>query len=179
MNVIRKYRIESNRKKGYDYRSANGYFITLCEKNKRKAMSEINENGEIKLTRIGQIIEEEWLKTITVRENIELGEYVIMPDHFHGVIIIAKSKNQFDKKNYIAPFRKLISGSLGAIVNQVKSNVTKRVQREGLRDFEWQKNYYDVIIHSKKAQREIENYIKANPLKWITKGSIDQKDRFK
>lgn len=80
----------SIRLKGYDYSSEGAYFITICTQNMECLFGEIVE-GNIVLNDIGRIVENEWLKTSIIRRNIELDEFIIMPDHFHGIIVINES----------------------------------------------------------------------------------------
>lgn len=93
-----KYLIGSKRKTGFDYAEPGKYFITICTKNKIPYFGKI-ENGNMVLSEIGVILKNEWLKTPLVRPdmNITLDEFVIMPDHFHAIIIIGK--NQYNQNN--------------------------------------------------------------------------------
>ena len=90
----------SIRLKGYDYSSNGAYFITICVKNRECIFGEII-NGEMYLNDYGKIVSEEWLKTEKVRKNIIIDEFVIMPNHFHGIIIIDNSKVTVSLNNFI------------------------------------------------------------------------------
>jgi putative transposase len=80
----------SIRLKGYDYSRAGLYFITLCCEDRICRFGEIvGANGirpEMILNEYGQIAFNEWIKTTEIRSNVELGEFVIMPNHIHGII---------------------------------------------------------------------------------------------
>ena len=76
---------QSRRLKGYDYSQPGSYFITFCTQNRECLFGEII-NGQMHLNDIGKMIETEWLNLKTRFTNIELHAYVIMPDHFHGII---------------------------------------------------------------------------------------------
>jgi REP element-mobilizing transposase RayT len=138
------------------------------------------------LNKYGKIVEEEWLMTKEIRMNVELDYYVVMPNHFHGII---NKEQTTDNKNItnvgatrrvaqipveraiqrIAPTKEkltLQSGSLGAIIGQFKSKVTKRIIIEGNREFKWQRNYYEHIIRNDTDLYNIRRYIELNPLKW-------------
>ena len=93
-----KYRIPSARLQGFDYSRSAAYFITICTHNREHYFGEIND-GELHLNDIGKIVAFEWLKTIELRPdmNLELGNFVVMPNHFHAVIIIGE--NQFNTPN--------------------------------------------------------------------------------
>ena len=93
-----KYRIPSTRLQNWDYCWAGAYFITICTKNREHYFGEI-ENGEMRLSEIGHIAEQEWIKTFDMRPdmNIQMGEFVVMPNHFHAIIIIGENEyNQRD-----------------------------------------------------------------------------------
>ena len=75
-----KYRIPSARLKNYDYASNGAYFITICTKNREHFFGQVT-NGEMRLSNIGEIIADEWEKTAEIRKNVELGEWVVMPNH--------------------------------------------------------------------------------------------------
>ena len=81
-----KYRIPSARLKNYDYASNGAYFITICTKNREHFFGQV-AGGEMHLSNIGEIIADEWKKTAEIRENVELGEWVVMPNHVHGILI--------------------------------------------------------------------------------------------
>jgi len=81
-----KFRIETTRLKGFDYSGAGAYFVTICTRKKLQWFGAV-ENGAMNLSSIGQIIQEEWLKTPTIRSYISLDDWCIMPDHMHGILI--------------------------------------------------------------------------------------------
>ncbi len=120
------------------------------------------------LSDYGKIVEEEWLKTKEIRKNIDLDYCVVMPNHFHGIIIIEGR----DKARLVPTderkFGKPISGSLSTIIGSFKSAVTKRVNelRKGSAKSVWQSNYYEHIIRNEKDLFFTRRYIQLNPLKW-------------
>jgi len=77
----------SIRLKGYDYSQPGLYFITICCQDRAHRFGQI-KNNEMILNEYGQIAHSEWLNTPDIRPNIELGEFVIMPNHMHGIIRI-------------------------------------------------------------------------------------------
>ena len=82
-----KYRIESIRLAGYDYSQTGIYFVTICCYQKQHFFGEIN-NGHIALSPIGRMAKQYWLEIPKHYPNIKLDEYIIMPDHIHGLINI-------------------------------------------------------------------------------------------
>ena len=77
----------SIRLQGYDYSLAGAYFITICTKNRECLFGEIITNG-ISLNNFGMIARDEWIKSAAIRFEIELDEFVVMPNHFHGIVVI-------------------------------------------------------------------------------------------
>ena len=77
----------SIRLKGYDYSQAGMYFVTICCQNRQCVFGEI-ENGEMVLNDFGQIACDEWVKSAEIRKEIEIHEYVVMPNHIHAIVEI-------------------------------------------------------------------------------------------
>ena len=88
-----KYRISSTRLQNWDYGWNAPYFVTICTKNREHYFGKIMD-GEMCLSEIGGIAQSEWLKSPDIRPdmNLELGAFVVMPNHFHGIVIIGKNK---------------------------------------------------------------------------------------
>jgi REP element-mobilizing transposase RayT len=85
----------SIRLRDYDYAQAGLYFITICVQNHECLFGKIMD-GKMWTNEFGVIIENEWLKTSELRKNIQLHEFVIMPNHFHGIIEIINNNNNCD-----------------------------------------------------------------------------------
>jgi REP element-mobilizing transposase RayT len=83
------YRIPSARLESFDYGSAGMYFITICTKNRKQFFGNINKDV-LNLSELGSVVNSEWLKSPEIRSdmNIKLGEFVVMPNHFHAVLTI-------------------------------------------------------------------------------------------
>ena len=88
-----KYRIPSARLQNWDYGSPGLYFITICTKDRIHYFGEI-ENDEMVLYELGLIVNAEWEKTLEIRPdmNLELGEFITMPNHFHAIIMIGDNR---------------------------------------------------------------------------------------
>ena len=82
-----KYRVKSTRLKDWDYSNAGWYFVTICVKKLVPYFGKVVK-AKMKLSKIGLIVKEEILKTVKIRKNIELDEWVIMPNHVHAIIIL-------------------------------------------------------------------------------------------
>jgi putative transposase len=90
-----------------------------------------------------------------------LDSSVIMPDHFHGILI-------FGRLQATGPVPKstLVADSLGAVVGQLKSKATKRIRALGHRGFAWQERFFDQILPDIQALEAMRMYIKNNPQSW-------------
>jgi len=155
----------SIRLQGYDYSLAGAYFITICTKNRECLFGEIITN-EMSLNNFGMIARDEWIKSTAIRFEIELDEFVVMPNHFHGIVVI---QGRGDRP--VAPTEHRPGPqprSIGALVAGFKSAVTKNINEirttPGLPV--WQRNYYEHIIRDEKSYLRIAEYIVNNPLNW-------------
>jgi hypothetical protein len=99
-----KYRIPSARLQTWDYSWVGAYFITICIKDRLHYFGEI-ENGEMLYNEIGQIAAEEWVKSPEMRPdmNLSLGDFVVMPNHFHGILVIGKNEYNGRDAMHCAP----------------------------------------------------------------------------
>ncbi|HON80453.1 MAG TPA: hypothetical protein PK544_18325, partial [Spirochaetota bacterium] len=95
-----RYRIESARLQNWNYGWHGAYFITICTANRKHYFGKI-ENNEIVLSEIGEIAHREWIKTPEIRPdmNIELHAFCVMPNHFHGIIMIGE--NEYNRRDGI------------------------------------------------------------------------------
>ena len=82
-----KHHRKSTMLKNYDYSSNGAYFVTICVKNRECIFGDIKD-GEINLSKIGEIVKNNWLEIKNNFENIDIDEFVIMPNHLHGIILI-------------------------------------------------------------------------------------------
>ena len=171
----------SIRLQGYDYSSEGAYFLTICTYHRQQLFGNIIE-GQMKLNRFGLIAENEWEKSATLRSEIELGEYVIMPNHMHAIVYIIDTHRRAVRPNtsttIIIPTLKiqksqnkppgLKSKSIGSLISGFKSSVTKQINiiRNTPGEPVWQRNYWDHIIRNDKSFDKIEEYIINNPLNW-------------
>lgn len=167
-----RYRIRSTRLNGWDYGNAGMYFVTICTKGKVPWFGVI-KNHTMHLSDIGRIIDDEWKRTATIRPYVTLDRYVIMPNHFHAIIMI-------HERAHVETFRRNVSttntkhpqrpspGSLGSIINQFKSVCTKRI-RIHHPDFSWQPRFHDRVIRNRDETMRIRKYIADNPSAWTIK----------
>ncbi len=154
--------------KGYDYSQAGAYFITICTKNRECLLGEI-KNGEIILNEYGEIARKEWIKSQIIRKEMKLDEFIIMPNHIHGIVIIDHGTNIVGA-NGRSPLRdfRMEPKSISSFVAGYKSSVTKQINlvRKLPRFSVWQQNYYEHIIRNETELNALREYIVNNPLKW-------------
>lgn len=168
-----KYRIETTRLKDWNYSSHGYYFITICTKSKKCFFGNVH-NEEMYLSEIGKTSNQHWLEIPEHFENVNLGEFIIMPNHIHGIIIINNDGNIVVetrhgvslRKSSMNKFSKPVKGSLSVIINHFKSSVTRCCHKNGYFYFSWQSRFYDHIIRNEKSLKEIREYIINNPAKW-------------
>jgi putative transposase len=172
-----KHHRQSVRLKDYDYASAGAYFITLFIYQKQHLFGEIVA-GEMVLNEVGKIVDEEWLRSTEIRKEIELDEFVIMPNHIHGIAWIlpsdplpsnvgARGPSPLHADTHTAGTGKR---SLGPFIGGFKSSCTKRIngKRGTLGIPVWQRNYYEYVIRNEEDCNRIREYIQSNPTNWST-----------
>ncbi len=186
-----KYRIPSSRLPHWNYGRNAAYFVTICTHDRQNFFGEISD-GQMVLSEIGEIVRQEWLKTFEIRPdmNLTMGEFVVMPNHFHAIIIIGENEYNTQTQRYcrdamhrvstittdgtpndtngITPPQNKFgpqSKNLASIVRGFKSAVTKRC-RSINPAFAWQRNYYEHIIRDDESYIRISEYIKNNPQNW-------------
>lgn len=163
----------SIRLKEYDYSQGGGYFVTICTYNREYIFGSVAD-GKIELNEWGKMVLEWWNNLLEHYPNISLDEFVVMPNHIHGIIIITDAAPM--RAGQPRPYKKTAPNSetqkhtLGRIVAFFKYQSTKHIN--GLRGTPgisiWQRNYYEHIIRSENELNRIREYIIGNPFKWET-----------
>ena len=161
---------KSMRLKDFDYASEGEYFITIVTHERKALFGEIKD-GKMILNEYGRIVEFAWNGLVKHNLNIELDEFVTMPNHVHGIIAIvgagprpASMMNNYDR----AGLEPAPTVRLPEIVRQFKTFSAKRINelRGSVGIVVWQRGYYDHIIRSEKDYEAICNYIADNPQNW-------------
>ncbi|OGU69205.1 MAG: hypothetical protein A2499_12245 [Stygiobacter sp. RIFOXYC12_FULL_38_8] len=140
---------KSLRLPGYDYSKGNWYYITICVDKMQVFFGEIHNEKMIQ-NDCGEILSNNWSYLSQHFTTVLLDEFIIMPNHLHGIVIINEEDNI----------------TLGQIVRFLKARTTKLIHDAGLRDFKWQRNYFEHVIRNESDLYNIRNYIKQNPLRW-------------
>ena len=179
------YRIPSTRLDNWDYGGSGPYFVTICTLGKHPFLGKI-ENGVVRLTEIGEIAVDQLLKTSIIWPNVDLDEWVAMPDHVHAIIVIKRPHVETPSEGVSFPSVSIgnktpsegvstkytindkpkhwSAGTLGVIINQYKRSCTVRI-REIEPFFMWQPRYYDRIIRDERELDAVREYIRNNPMK--------------
>ncbi len=168
-----KHHRRSIRLPGYDYSQAGAYYITIVTYQRDCLFGKI-ENEEMILSDLGKIADECWRAIPDHFPLVELGAYVVMPNHVHGIIVItdngrgAALLRPYDQPDVNDNPHKINvkPGSLGAIVRSYKSAVSYRIHKEHNATSIWQRNYYEHIIRDEKDLQNKSDYIDANPMLW-------------
>ncbi len=157
---------------GCDYAQSGAYFVTVCTARRRCCLAEA-DNGAVRLTPIGSIVAEEWTRSATLRPEVILDEFVVMPNHLHGIVVLLQTVGATRR---VAPGRGSASplpsgaaaGSLGAIVGQFKAASARRINAlRGTRgEAFWQRGFYEHVIRNAADLDATGAYIVNNPLQW-------------
>jgi REP element-mobilizing transposase RayT len=161
----------SIRFKDFDYSQTGAYFITICTDNMECLLGNI-KSGKVELTNIGEKAQQFWSEIPLHFKNIKLDEYIIMPNHIHGILMIFKNESvgaqyiepHIDNKLNLHEFQKTVSNSIGSVVRSFKASVT-RWSNENKITFKWQRNFYERVIRNENELDKIREYIYYNPLK--------------
>ncbi|MEM1252673.1 MAG: transposase [Cyanobacteria bacterium P01_H01_bin.21] len=155
------------RLRGYDYASQGAYFVTICTYRRTCLFGEIIDE-KMQLNQFGQIAEDCWQQIPKHFSNVDLDEFIVMPNHLHGIIIIEYSVTQKQPGTTERFGNMMQPGALSTIVRSFKSATTRQINilRAGPKSPVWQRNYYDHIIRNAISYGRIKYYIRHNPLSW-------------
>jgi putative transposase len=174
-----KHHRRSIRLKGFDYSRSATYFVTICVDNRECLFGTILQDGgcentsdRMLLNDVGKMVSAEWLDLPSRFPSMILDDFVVMPNHFHGIICTSPDSQ--------------VNPTLGQIIGVFKSIVTHHyiigVNTQNWKPFHkrlWQRNYYEHIIRDDAALQKIQQYIQNNPLTWQTDSlNPDVKSKF-
>jgi REP element-mobilizing transposase RayT len=149
-----KYRSDCNRLKGYDYTQDGRYFITINHKNNYRLFGEVVD-GKMILNDIGKAVGKTWYEFPKHYNNLILGEFIVMPNHVHMIMIIKNDKT--GKRHGISEFVRNFKSFSSKGINDINETPGKS---------NWQKDFWDRIIKNDTQYFEIVNYIRKNPESW-------------
>jgi len=168
----------SIRLKGHDYSQAGLYFVTICTENRQHLFGEI-VNGKMGLNEYGNIVQQCWQEIPTHYPDTILHEFIVMPNHIHGIIQIINCKTIVGVENFrpLHDVKRTSVGAenfpplhqhpnckprtIGAMVRGFKIGTTKQLGKSI-----WQRNYHEHIIRNNHSHEYIANYIVNNPKTW-------------
>ena len=166
----------------YDYSQSGGYYVTVCTHQKARLFGDVVD-GVVQLSDVGKIVEDVWLGLPDHYYHLRLGDYVVMPNHIHAIMIL------IDDEIALTPVGADLSSAptnpnhtndsgedrqprkrhtISEIMRAFKSYSTLDVKRHlDLDNIKlWQRGFYDHIIRNVDDHRRIQQYIHDNPLKW-------------
>ncbi|MBU0508227.1 transposase [bacterium] len=161
----------------YNYGTTGGYFLTLCTHNKECQFGVVAD-GIPCLNEYGRIIEREWKRSAEIRKELGFGDFVIMPNHLHGIVFIKESDGAHCRaalpsraaspEVYLRGSRDREKHSISTFVAGFKSYTTKLINElrktPGARL--WQPNYFEHVIRNEEQARRACEYIQTNPIRW-------------
>ena len=159
------FRIASSRMQSWDYSKNAAYHVTICTQNKIHLFGNVVDE-KMNLNETGFLAEKYWCEIPEHFSFVKLDEFVIMPNHFHGIIIIDKPKitTQVETPN-LGVSNQWKPGVLGVIVNQYK-RICTIMARKFDTEFAWQPRFYEHIIRDRQDYLITIDYIRDNPKKW-------------
>src|SRR5690606_8271937 len=181
-----KYRIASARAPWWDYGWNAPYFITICTQNRSYYFGDII-NGSMRLSHAGVLADVLWYQIPHHAHNVELGAFVVMPNHIHGILILNDGgdiDNRRDKACLVSTgsdgdpveppiasspsknrFRNPGKNTVSSIIGGYKSAVSRYAYRLGF-PIAWQPRFHDHIIRDDAEYQRINDYIESNPQNW-------------
>jgi REP element-mobilizing transposase RayT len=165
----------SIRLQGYDYSQAGAYFVTICTQNRQCLFGEIVA-GEMRLNDAGLIIADSWEWLSRQYGYLGLDEWIVMPNHIHGIIVIADGcrggsrtapitrTNDGKGGSRTAPTVKPVGRLIGAFKTVSTKQINEMRQTPGVQL--WQRNYWEHIVRNESELNRIREYINKNPAKW-------------
>jgi putative transposase len=154
------------RLKDYDYSQPGAYFVTICTKDREHRFGEI-VGGQMRQNDLAAVVQSCWDDLPNHYPNVGLDEFVIMPNHVHGIVIImddpvgATSRRPPTGAGKPRPY-------LGNVVAYFKYQSAKRINEISNTPgaHVWQRGYYDHIIRDNRSMERIRDYIRENPQRW-------------
>jgi putative transposase len=163
MHEVQSYRIPSARLPSRNYDEGGPYFVTICVAKRRCVFGEI-VRGETRLSPLGVMVDQCWHDLPNHHDSIELDEFVVMPNHVHGILWLPH-KDVRQNQTRMNEFKPPGKGTLGSIMRSFKSAVTKSANERGFQ-FVWQPRFWDHVIRDNSALLSIREYIWQNPMNW-------------
>jgi putative transposase len=151
----------------YNYANPGAYFVTICTQGQKCLFGEVT-NGEVRLNESGTVVTNCWQWLPSQYRHVDLDEWVVMPNHFHGIIILSDDGDVCRGGSRTAPTEAVRRKPLGGLIGAFKTVSTKEINElRGSRGSPlWQRNYYEHVIRNENELNKIREYILSNPLQW-------------
>jgi putative transposase len=171
-----KYRVPSARLKNWDYGTNGAYYITICTKEMQHFFGEVVDK-KMNLNAIGVLAEKYWIEIVKQFPYVELGNFQIMPNHMHGILIIDKSVGSVETRliasvqteqavgGFAGENNPMLAENISRIIRWYKGRCTFEMRKVN-QNFEWHSRFHDHIIRNSESFERIQNYIEENPSKW-------------
>ena len=157
-----RYRIPSARLASWDYRWTGVYHVTICTLGRIGWFGEIT-GGRMTLSREGDWVAREWSNIPQIGPYVLLDEWIVMPDHLHGILIFTNRPKPEPREEEAEQ----LPLSLGEVIAQFKSRATKAIRWDlQRRRFAWQERYHDTILREPADLERVREYIRTNPMRW-------------
>ena len=154
---------------GFDYSGSSSYFITICTHNRKPIFGKCVAD-KIHLFKLGELVVAYWSGIPDHFRQVELDEFVIMPNHIHGIIHIHpyRGRGTACRAPTVEEFGQPVAGSLPTIVRSFKSAVTRDWRLIAVDpDYPvWQRNYYEHVVRDREELNHLRQYISHNPMMW-------------
>ncbi len=152
----------SVRLKGCDYSQPGGYFVTVCVQDRICLFGDIVDR-EMRLNARGHMVDRWWNELGTKYPTVDMDEYVVMPNHLHGIVVLSTSEAH--GPDHSGPLHALVRWFKTMTTNEYLRGV-KRREWPSVRRRLWQRNYYEHVIRGETELSKIREYIRGNPTKW-------------
>ena len=149
---------------GYDYSQNGSYFITIVTRNREHHFGNIDDLKGMQLTHIGQFVEYNIKQIQQIKKDIEINEWVIMPNHIHLILTVDNSGER--EIIGVTGIRPLVKNSVSSFVNHFKGIITRWCKENSHANFAWQSRFHDRIIRNPQEYLAIANYINTNIANW-------------
>ena len=158
-----KYR-RSIRLQNYDYAQAGAYFVTICTQHRACVLGDVVD-GQMQLSELGQIAAEGWQWLAQQYDEVQLDEWVIMPNHLHGILVLSDDDGRGGSRAAQGLPRK----PLGQLVGAFKTVTTKRINAlcSTPAALFWQRNYHEHVIRNELDLMRLREYVTNNPMQWV------------
>jgi len=158
----------SIRLKDYDYSQNGAYFVTICTEDQEYLFGDISKERMV-LNEAGEMIKKWWVEARNKFKNIELDEFVIIPNHFHGIVNIVGADLCVcpvgSGEHVGSPLHRIVQWFKTMTTNEYIRDVHNNMWKPFLKRL-WQRNYYEHVVRNEDKLNKIRQYIRTNPLSW-------------